>query len=109
MLKGAGEESAGGRHVPLLSDHNVDDLAELVDRPVQINPPPGDLDLGLIHKPAITCHVSAGSCRIDQQGGEALHTPEDRDVIDLDATLSQQFIDISICRAHSAGTSEPRS
>jgi hypothetical protein len=40
--------------------------------------------------------VPAGPGRIHQQRGKPLHPPEDRDVLDLDATLSQQFIDISI-------------
>ena len=58
MLQGAGEESAGRRYVPLRGDQHVDDLPELVDRPVQINPPPGDLDVGFVNEPAIP-----GTCR----------------------------------------------
>ena len=54
MLECVGEESAGGRWVSRLGDQNIDDLSELVDRPVEIDPPPGDLDVGLIDKPAIT-------------------------------------------------------
>jgi hypothetical protein len=38
---------------------------------------------------------SAWSGRVDQQGCEPLHPPEDRDVIGGDATLSQQFLDFS--------------
>jgi hypothetical protein len=34
VLECAGEELAGGHQIPLLGDQNVDDLAELVDRPV---------------------------------------------------------------------------
>ena len=34
MFEGAGEESTGGRQVPLLGDQDVDDLAELIDCPV---------------------------------------------------------------------------
>ena len=84
VLKGAGEESPDGRQVSLLGDQHVDHLPELVDRPVQINPPPGNLDVGLIYKPAITWRMSARSCRLDQQRCEALHPPEDRDVINSD-------------------------
>jgi hypothetical protein len=50
VFKGAGEESLDGRQVPLLGDQHVDDLPELVDGPVQIHPPPGDLGVGLVHK-----------------------------------------------------------
>jgi hypothetical protein len=34
VIKGAGEESASGGQIPLLGDHDVNDLAELVDRSV---------------------------------------------------------------------------
>src|ERR671917_2332289 len=34
VLEGAGKESAGGSPIPLLGDQNVDDLPELIDRPV---------------------------------------------------------------------------
>jgi hypothetical protein len=37
MLEGASEEPAGGRQIPLLGHEHVDDLAELVDRPVQVD------------------------------------------------------------------------
>jgi hypothetical protein len=40
MLEGAGEELASGRQIPILCDENVDDLAILVDRPVQIDAAP---------------------------------------------------------------------
>jgi hypothetical protein len=43
VLKSAGEESASGREIPILRDEDVNDLAILVDRPVQIDPAPGDL------------------------------------------------------------------
>ena len=39
-----GEESAGGREILFLGHQDVDDLSELVDRPVQVNPPPNDFD-----------------------------------------------------------------
>jgi hypothetical protein len=64
-LEGAGEELASGRQIPILCDENVDDLAILVDRPIQIDPAPGDFDIGLINKPAITRHVPAGPGRIN--------------------------------------------
>ena len=34
VIEGAGEKPAGGRQIPLLRDQHVDDLTELVDRPV---------------------------------------------------------------------------
>lgn len=44
MLESLGEEPASGDQIPFLSDQHVNDLAKLVDRTVQIDPLPGDLD-----------------------------------------------------------------
>ena len=41
-LKGTSQEPPSGRQIPLLADQDVDDLAELGDRPIQIDPAPGD-------------------------------------------------------------------
>jgi hypothetical protein len=54
------EEPVGGRGVSLPGDEDVDDLAELVNRPVHIPPLPGDLHLGLVHLPVVADGVSAG-------------------------------------------------
>jgi hypothetical protein len=53
LTERAGDEPAGDRQIPLLGDQHVDDLAELVDRPVPADPPSRDLDGGLIHEPPI--------------------------------------------------------
>jgi hypothetical protein len=53
VLKSAGEEPAGGRPVPLGRHQHVNDLPELVDRAVEIDPPPGNLDRRFIHEPSI--------------------------------------------------------
>jgi hypothetical protein len=45
VLERLGEESASGREIPFLRDEDVDDLAELVDRSVQIDPSPGDFEV----------------------------------------------------------------
>jgi hypothetical protein len=45
VLQGTGEEPASGRQVSLLGDQHVDDLSELVNRPVQIHPSRGHLDI----------------------------------------------------------------
>jgi hypothetical protein len=57
VLKSACEESASGRQIPILRDQNVDDLAILIDRPVQIAPAPGDFEV------SSTNHRSPGACR----------------------------------------------
>ncbi len=47
-----GEEPAGGRQIPFLGYQYVDDLTELIDRPIQIDPPSGDFHIGLVGEPA---------------------------------------------------------
>jgi hypothetical protein len=67
VVDGAGGESASGHQIPILRDEDVDDLAILVDRPIQIDLAPGDLDVCLVDEPPITQHVPAGPGRINQQ------------------------------------------
>src|SRR5436305_131245 len=96
MLECAGEESAGGRYVPLLRDQHVDDLSELVDRPIQVAPLPGDLDVGLVGEPAISRDVSAWPGGVDKQGREPLHPAIDGHVIYLDTAFGEQLFHISV-------------
>ncbi len=42
VLQSADEEPASSCQISLLGDHDVDDLAILVNRPVQLDPSPGD-------------------------------------------------------------------
>jgi hypothetical protein len=58
MLEGAGEEPASGRQIPILRDDDVDDLAVLVDRPVQLDQRPATLTYV-----SSTNHRSPGACR----------------------------------------------
>jgi hypothetical protein len=50
---------------PFLGEQDVDDLAELVDCPVQTDPPPGDFDVRFVDEPPITAGVPVRSCRVD--------------------------------------------
>lgn len=89
VLERAGEEPAGGREVPLLGGQDVDDLAVLVDGPVEVHPPSGDLDVGFVDEPPVTRNVPAGPRGVDEQWREPLDPAVDRDVVDLDATFGQ--------------------
>src|SRR5712691_7170178 len=77
-------------------DVDVDDLAVLVDGSVDVAPPAGDLHVGLIDVPTIADRMPAGSGRVGEERREALHPPVHRDVIDLDPTLGEEFLDIAI-------------
>jgi hypothetical protein len=57
-LKHPGEEPVRGQQITLVGGEDVDDLAELVDRPVQVDPPAGNLD-----EVSSTNHRSPGACR----------------------------------------------
>ena len=66
------QEAAGGLGVALGGDEHVDDLAELVDRTVDVAPPTGDLCLSLIGLPAVADGVAAGPGGVGQQRREPL-------------------------------------
>jgi len=68
----------------------------LVDRPVDVGPDPGDLDVGLVDKPPISGQVPSRPGRVDQQRGEPLHPPIERDVVDLDATLGEKLFEVPV-------------
>jgi hypothetical protein len=50
--------------VATLRHQNLDDLPALVDRPIRISPHAGDLQIRLIHKPAVTGRVPCEAGRI---------------------------------------------
>ena len=89
VLQRADEELASGREIPFLRDEDVDDLAELVDRAVQIDPPPGHFDICLINEPSIPGRVPAGSCCANHQRNEPLHPAIDGHMINADAAFGQ--------------------
>src|SRR6266516_1174950 len=86
-----GEEAPRGRQVTPPRQQNIYDLAVLIDRPVEIGPLTGDLQVGLVGKPPVTGSVAARPVRLDELGGEPLDPPVDSDVIDGDSTLGQQL------------------
>jgi hypothetical protein len=87
--QGPGKELAGRRQIPLRCGEDIDDLSVLVDRPIQVHPLPSDLQVGLVHEPAIPDDVPAGSGCVDQLRGEPLHPPVDRDVVHRDVAFCQ--------------------
>jgi hypothetical protein len=57
---------------------HVDDLAELVDRTIDVPPAAADLHIRLIHRPAVTDPVAAGPGGVSKQRREAQHPPIDK-------------------------------
>ena len=78
------------------TDTDIDDLAELVDRAVDVPPPTGDLHVGLVDLSAITNSMPAGPGRLGQQRRESLHPAVDGDVVDLDAAFGKQLLDVAV-------------
>jgi hypothetical protein len=93
------EEPASGCRIPLHGDEDVDDLTELVDRAVDIPPSAGDLHVGLVDLPVVPDGVSAGPGGVGQQWCEPLHPAVDGDVVDLDAALGEQLLNIAVGQA----------
>jgi len=92
----SGEERARGGDVSALRQVHVDDLALLVDRPVDVGPDAGDLDVGLVDEPAVPRQVPSRPGCVDQQRREALHPAIEGDVIDLDAPLGEQLLEVPV-------------
>ena len=86
---------AAGRVAPW-GDEHVDDLAELVDRAVDVAPPAGDLHIGLIDPPTVPDRVAAGPGGLGQQRREPQHPSVDGDVVDLDPAFGEQLLDVAI-------------
>jgi class 3 adenylate cyclase len=93
------EEPAGRRDVTTLGQHDVDDLAELVHRPVEIPPHASDLHVGLVHEPAVAASMSARAGSVDQLRREPLHPAIQGDMVDIDAPLGQQLLQIPVRQA----------
>jgi hypothetical protein len=85
--------------VALPGDEHVNDLAELVDRPVHIPPLAGDLHIGLVDLPAISNAMSARPSSLGQQRCEPLHPSVDGDVVGLDPAFGEQLLDVTIGEA----------
>jgi hypothetical protein len=72
-----------------LAEGVIDDLPVLVDRPVQVHPAPGELQVGLVDEPAVPADVPARPGCVDQLWGEPLYPPVDRDVVHRDTAFGK--------------------
>lgn len=87
--QGSGEEGPRRGGMAASGDQHVDDLAVLIDGPVEVTPAAGDPDVGLVDKPPITARVPEGAGRVHKLRRQGLHPAIDRHMIDLDAALAQ--------------------
>ncbi len=94
-----GEEPPGDGQVARQRKQDVDDLAILIDCPVEIIPLTGDLDVGLVDEPPVARSVAAGPGGLDELGGKPLYPSVDGDVIHGDAALGQQFLAVPVGQA----------
>ena len=78
---------------------HINDLPGLVDRSVHVPPSPGDFHIGLVHEPATAHSVPARAGGLGQQRREPLYPAVDGDVISLDATLGEEFLDVAVGQA----------
>ncbi len=75
-------------------DEHVNDLAVLVDGPVDVAPDAVDLHICLINEPAVADGMPSRPGRVDQLRREALHPPEQRDVIHVDTALGEDLLPV---------------
>ena len=61
------EEPAGRSRVALRRDVHANDLAVLIDRPLDVAPPACELHIRLIHKPTTADRMSARPGRVNQE------------------------------------------
>jgi hypothetical protein len=90
------KEASCGRQVTPHGQQDVDDLAMLVDSPVQVSPLTGHLHVRLIDEPPVTRSMPTRASGLCELRGKALHPPVDTDVIDGDAALGQQLFHIPV-------------
>ncbi|KPM50816.1 hypothetical protein ACG83_37985 [Frankia sp. R43] len=91
-----GEELSGRGLVASFAGEDVDDVSVLVNRPVQVRPPAGDLDVGFVDEPPVPRAVPTWPRGVDQQGREALDPSVHSYVINFDVALSEQLLDVPV-------------
>jgi hypothetical protein len=87
-----GEEPSCCSEIASGRDEHVDDMTVLINRSVDVTPFAGDLHVRLVDVPTVTDRVAARARGIREEWREALDPPVDADVVDLDATLTEQDV-----------------
>ncbi len=92
------EEGMGRTRIPPVTEVDINDLPVLVDRAIDVPSASSDLQIGLIHAPAMTNEGAMCARRRNEPWGERAHPVVDRTRINADATLSQPLSDLSIAQ-----------
>ena len=90
---------SGSGQVTLGRQQDVDDLAVLVDGPVEISPCASDLHIGLVDERPVTGAWRHGRAASMNSRGESLNPPVDGDVIHGDAALGKQLLNVAVGQA----------
>src|SRR5919202_227145 len=67
---GGAEERLGRRHVPVLAEHGVDQVAVAVDRTIQIAPAAPHFQIRLIHKPGTASGSALAAAALPEFSGQ---------------------------------------
>jgi hypothetical protein len=92
------EELLGSRGIPLLREIEVECGATRVQPSVQIDPVPGDANLGFINSPGGARPFQLPPHPPVEFGSVALHPARNRRVIDAQTAFRHQFLQISIAK-----------
>jgi hypothetical protein len=68
----------------------------LIDRAVEVGPAAADFHIRLVDEPPIPARVPGGTRCVDEFRSEGLYLAIDRDVVNLDAALAEQLLDIAV-------------
>lgn len=90
------EEGSGRFDVSARRHEHVDDLAVLINSPLDISQTTRDFHIRFINKPAATNCVTARPSSVNQQRSETLHPPIGGDMIDINTAFCKRFFNIAI-------------
>src|SRR5215207_3034522 len=94
--EGAPEEALGRLLVPLGAEQEVDGLARAVDGAIEIAPRATNPDVSLVGMPRAATGPEMAAKPLLELGGEALDPAIERNVVDLDPSVGQHALEVTI-------------
>jgi hypothetical protein len=89
------KQALGSIGVAKRRQQEVDGGSPGIDGPVQVAPATLHADVGFAHSPRLVCRLEMPSQSLLKLGAVILHPAPDRYVVDVEATLLQQFLNIA--------------